>query len=443
MVSSADDLRALLERALSFTNADEAEASVHMASEANLRFANNQPTTNGMARDTSLHVRCTFGRRVGRATTSQTDDASLQRTVERAERIAKLSPESPEEMPRLGEQSYATPPSWDERTATLAPESRSAVARDAIAAAREADLDAAGYIEDGWAVQAFANSAGGFGYHRQTGASYSITARTRHEGGSGWSAAESQRAERVDGRSVTDRAIRKALGSRSPVELAPGAYPVILEPSAMGDMVNLYFSSLDRRSADEGRSFFSDPARGTKLGDQLFGESISVYSDPTDDRAPSTPWGEDGLPLARTEWARNGLQKNLFVSRYWAQERGLTPVPRGTNLIMEGGTASLDDLVASMSYGLVVTSFWYIRTVDPQTILHTGLTRDGLFLVENGEITRPVVNFRWNESPAAVFRAIEAMTPGERVVTREGYLPIVAPAAKVGEFRFTSVSPSV
>jgi predicted Zn-dependent protease len=304
------------------------------------------------------------------------------------------------------------------------------------------NLVAAGYIEDGWALHAFANSAGGFGYFPQTFATYSITVRTGEGNGSGWGAAESQRAGNVDGRAVTDRAVRKAILSRAPVELEPRAYTVILEPSAMGDMVNLYFGSLDRRSADEGRSFFSDAEKGTKIGQKLFDDVVTIYSDPTHELAPSTPWGEDGLPIARTEWTRGGVQKNLFVSRYWGQERSLAPVPRGTNLIMDGGDASLDELVASTEYGLLVTSFWYIRTVDPQTILHTGLTRDGLFLIEKGEITRPVVNFRWNESPAAIFHSIEAMTPAERVVTREGYIPIVAPAAKISEFRFSSVSPS-
>lgn len=442
MIPSPDEIRHLLERAISFSSADETEVSIHVSSEANIRFANNAPTTNGLARDTAVHMRCTFGRRVGHTSTSQTGDASLRGAIERAEASARISPESPEEMPRLGAQRYAMPPSWDERTAILAPDARAGVAREAIASAVDGGLVAAGYIEDGWMLHAFANSAGGFGYFPQTFASYSITARTADGTGSGWAAAESQRAAAIDGRSVTDRAIRKAIGSRGPVELPPGAYRVILEPSAMGDIANLYFSSLDRRSADEGRSFFTDPEHGTKLGQKLFGDAITIYSDPTDDLAPATPWGEDGLPIGRTDWVRDGVQRNLFVSRYWARERSLQPVPRGTNLLMAGGSATLDDLVASVEYGLLVTSFWYIRTVDPQTISHTGLTRDGLFLIEKGEITRPVVNFRWNESPAAVFRSMEAMSVPERVVTREGYIPIVAPAALVGEFRFSSVSPS-
>lgn len=442
MIPSPDEIRPLLERALSFSGADEAEASIYLTSEANLRFANNAPTTNGLSRDTSVLLRCTYGRRVGRTSTSQTDDAAMRGAFERAEASAKISPESPEEMPRLGPQDYATPPSWDDATASVAPEDRVAIAGDAIASANEQSLVTAGYLEDGWTLHAFANSAGGFGYYPQTFAAYSITARTAEGNGSGWAAAESHRTSNIVGRTVTARSIGKAIRSRSPIELPPGSYRVVLEPSAMGDIANLYYGSLDRRSADEGRSFFTDPDKGTKLGERLFGEAITLYSDPTDELAPSTPWGEDGLPLGRTDWVRCGEQRNLFVSRYWARERSLDAVPRGTNMIMTGGSSTLDELVASVEYGLLVTSFWYIREVDPQTILHTGLTRDGLFLIEHGEITRPVVNFRWNESPAAVFRSIEAMSVPERVVTREGYIPIVAPAALVGEFRFTSVSPS-
>lgn len=442
MIQSRDEVRDLLDRTLAFSDADESDATLYVSSEANLRFANNVPTTNGMSRDTSLHVSCIFGKRVGRASTSQTDPESLKRVVEKAVRIARISPESPEHMPRIGMQAYSTPPSWDERTAELPAEHRTSIAREAIEASKSQGLVSAGFVEDGWALTAFANSAGGFGYYPQTFSGYSLTVRDTANNGSGWAAAESQRADSIAGRTITDRAIAKALRSREPVELEAKAYPVILEPSAMGDMVQLYFSSLDRRNADEGRSFFSAPDGGTTLGQKLFGDDVSIYSDPTDKAAPSTPWGEDGLPIGRIEWARNGVQNNLFVSRFWAQERTLDPVPRGTNLIMKGGSASLDELVASTAYGLLVTSLWYIREVDPQTILHTGLTRDGLFLIENGEITRPVVNFRWNESPAAVLRSIEALSASERVVTREGYLPTVAPAAKLSEFRFSSLSPS-
>lgn len=442
MISTEEDVRRLLARALALSTADEVEVAYYESSEGNLRFANNAPTTNGLSRDASLRVTCVFGKRVGHASTSQTDNDSLRRVIEHAERIARLSPESPEYMPRLGLQTYASPPAWDAFTATMPADHRSEIARGAIDAARTRHLDAAGYLEDGWLLSSFANNAGGFGYFPQTFASYSLTVRTQENSGSGWAAAASQRLASVDGRAITDRAIAKALRSQSPVTLEARPYTVILEPSAMGDMAHLYFTSLDRRSADEGRSFFSDPTRGTKIGEQLFGNAITLYSDPTHELAPSTPWGEDGLPLARTDWVSAGLQRNLFVSRYWAGEKSLEPVPRGTNLVMEGGTATLDELVASTEYGLLVTSFWYIRPIDPQTILNTGLTRDGLFLIENGEITRPVVNFRWNESPVNVLGAIEAMTPAERIVAREGYIPIVAPAAKVREFRFSSVSPS-
>jgi predicted Zn-dependent protease len=254
--------------------------------------------------------------------------------------------------------------------------------------------------------------------------------RTQDGSGSGWAAAESFRSGAVDTRRITDRAIRKALDSQKPTPIEPGTYPVVLENSATGDMINLYRWNLGRRGADEGRSFFSDPVKGTKIGEKLFSEKITIYSDPMHPVVPARPWGDDGLPLGRTVWVDRGVQKNLSTGRYWAKEKGLQVVPWASNVIMEGEEHSLDELIASMDYGLLVTSFWYIRQVDPKTILYTGLTRDGVFLVEKGKITRPVI------------KDVEMMSRPERVVTREGNAPMLAPAIKVKEFHFTSVSTS-
>ena len=246
----------------------------------------------------------------------------------------------------------------------------------------------------------------------------------------------------LDGRRVTDRALAKALRSQDPVTLPPGAYPAVLEPSAAADQVGYFLWSLDRRPADEGRSYFSDQEAGTKLGRKLFGDNITIVSDPTDPRVPSRPWGEDGQPLAPTAWVQNGRLQNLTVSRYWAGQKGIAPMPHPSNMIMTGEDQTLDDLIAGTDYGLLVTSFWYIRSVDPQTLLNTGLTRDGLFLIEGGRVTRPVVNFRWNESPAALLGCVEGMSRPERAVGRQSGWPALVPALKVRAFHFSSVSPS-
>lgn len=442
MIFTREEAKKVIDKALSYAKADETEISLSGGDHGNLRFARNIPTTSGGMRNINLNITSVFGKKVGSYSTTQLDDASVRKAVERAEQMARLSPENAEYMPRLGPQEYLQPPLWDGGTSGVRPEERADIAAAAIEQARAKSLVAAGYIEHGASFTALGNSRGLFGYYRSTSASYTLTVRTEDGSGSGWAAAESFRQGGVDARRITERAIAKAIGSQKPTQLDPGTYPVVLEPSPVGDMINLLSWNLDRRAADEGRSYFSDPAKGTKIGEKLFSEKITIYSDPMNPIAPGSPWGGDGTPTKRTMWVEKGVLKNLSVGRYWAREKGLPVIPWGPNMIMEGEDHSIDDLVASTDYGLLVTSFWYIRQVDPKTILFTGLTRDGVFLIEKGKITRPVINFRWNESPAALFKGVEMMSRPERVVTREGNAPMIAPAMKVKEFHFTSASTS-
>lgn len=441
MLSEAE-ARTILENVLSYRTSDEAEASLSGGVESNIRFARNLPTTTGASETISLSYTAVFGRRVGSASTSEMDASGLRSVVERAERLARLAPESPEYMPRLGQQHYLQTPGWDQQAFDLTAEDRARVARGAIESARSNDVMAAGYYSHGGSFSAQANSKGLFAYNRATSVDYTLTMRTNEGNGSGWAAAASHRSAGIEPASLTARALRKALDSRNPAQLDPGTYPVVLEPSCVGDMLQLLYWSLGRRGADEGRSFFSNGENGTKLGQKLFDDRITIWSDPTNAMAPSSPWGDDGLPLSKTTWIEKGVVRNLSVGRYWGEKKGIAPLPFGSNILMDGGEGSVDDLIAATDYGLLVTSFWYIRGVDPRTILHTGLTRDGLFLIEKGKVTRPVVNFRWNESPASVFAKTEMLGQAQRVVTREGYIPTVAPPLKASEFRFTSVSPS-
>ncbi|MEO5928450.1 MAG: TldD/PmbA family protein [Candidatus Kapaibacterium sp.] len=442
MILTRDQAKTILDKVISYAKSDETEASLSGGVSGNLRFARNSPTTSGATSTLSLNVTCVFGKRVGSYSTTQTDDDSLREAVRRAEELAHLSPESPEYMPRLGPQTYIETPQWDESTVRLTPDDRARIAGLAIDEARKKNLVSAGYFENGESFSALANSRGLFGYHRSTGANYTLTVRTADGTGSGWAAAESHRATTIDAESITVRAIEKALRSQNPAPIEPGAYRVVLEPSAAGDMLKLFRWSLGRRGADEGRSYFSDAGQGTKIGQKLFGDNITIYSDPASKLVPSEPWGGDGIPLGKTVWVEQGVLKNLSTDRFWAKEKNLPAIPWGSNTVMEGEEHSLDDLVAATDHGLLVTSFWYIRSVDPRTILYTGLTRDGVFLIENGKIVRPVINLRWNESPAAIFKGVEMMSRPERIVTREGNQPMLVPAMKVKEFHFTSVSTS-
>jgi predicted Zn-dependent protease len=442
MILNESQARQILERALSFSTADEAEAILHESSSANLRFAENIPTTNGLEHGDRISITSVFGRRSGTYATTSLDDESLRNAVAKSEELARLAPENLEYMPRLGPQEYLHSPAWDETTAELEATERTGIAGHSIAEAEKEGLKAAGYYVGGRDILAVANTRGLFGYFRATSASYTLTVRSDAGTGSGWAAAESWRSSDVDGASITRRAVEKALASRQPVPLEAGTYPVVLEPSAAGDMLGTFFRNLDRRAADEGRSYFSTPGGGTKIGEKLFSELVTISSYPAHPQAPSIPWGEDAQPLGRTVWTEKGVQKELAVSRYWAQEKGLAPLPAGSNVIMEGGDYSLDDLVAATDYGILVTSLWYIRPIDPQKMIFTGLTRDGIFLIEKGKISHPVVNFRWNESPAALYGCVEMLSRAERVVTRESEMTILVPALKAREFHFTSISPS-
>jgi predicted Zn-dependent protease len=222
---------------------------------------------------------------------------------------------------------------------------------------------------------------------------------------------------------------------------------VVLEPAAVADLLVFMMFSADARQADEGRSFFSKKGGGNRVGEQIVGEKVRIYSDPNHPLAPAVSFDGQGLPIKRNNWIENGVLKDMFYSRFWAAKTGKTPTAGPGNLIMEGGTASLDDLVAGTERGVLVTRFWYIRSLDPQSLLFTGLTRDGLFLIEKGKVTRPVKNMRWNESPIVAFNNIDAMTAPERVVSGEGIggqgLALVCPAARISEFTFTSGSDAV
>jgi predicted Zn-dependent protease len=221
---------------------------------------------------------------------------------------------------------------------------------------------------------------------------------------------------------------------------------VILEPSASIDLLNNMFFGMDRRQADEGRSFMAKAGGGNKLGEKLFDERVTIYSDPSHPDVPAAPWDGNGLPRDRTVWIEKGVMKNLFVSRYWAKEKGVKPIPFPANGIMEGGTASTEDLIASTERGILVTRTWYIRVVDPQTVLLTGLTRDGTFMIENGKVSFPIKNMRFNESPIIMLNNLEALGKPLRVQGGDGDGGgggIMVPPMKIRDFTFTSLSDAV
>jgi len=447
MIWNREQTKALADRVLSMSKAEETFVAINGSERANLRFARNTATTSGASSGTTLAITSSFGKRSGTVTTAQFDDASVQRALRNAEEIAKVSPENPEAMPVLGPQTYAPVNAYFEDAASASADWRAGSVETAIVLSKKKDVVSAGFVETRAAMQSVASSKGLFAYDRFTVADYNLTARTPDGSGSGWASKSFNELRLLEPSKLAAAAIDKAALAKSPAAVEPGKYTVVLEPAAMADLLVFMLFSANARQADEGRSFFSKKGGGNRVGEQIVSEKVRIYSDPAHPLAPTVSFDNQGLPISRNVWIENGVLKDLFYSRFWAEKMGKKPSAGPANVIMEGGNATVDELIAGTERGVLVTRFWYIRPLDPQTILVTGLTRDGLFLIEKGKVTRPVKNMRWNESPIVALNNLDAMTPAERVVSGEGVgtsgLSLVCPAARIREFTFSSASEAV
>jgi len=436
-ILTKEEAQVILKKVIGFSKADECEVTLSGSNGGNIRYARNAVSTAGEISNMSLAVSSSFGKRTGTATVNEFDDVSLEKVVRRAEELAQLSPENPEFMPLLGNQTFEEGIAYNAQTAAITPDIRAEMVLKSLTVAKEAKLEAAGFLENSNDFRAVMNSKGLFAFHKDTNVSFSVTVRNHEGTGSGYVDQSFNDLSKLDTLAQSKIAAMKANGSVGARAIEPGKYTVILEPLAASDMISNMFRGFDARSADEGRSFMSKKGGGTRLGEQLFNEQVTIYSDPMNPELPSATWNNDGLPLKKTVWVDKGVVKNLSYSRYWAKEKGVAPLPFSRSMIIEGGTQTLEELIKGTEKGILVTRFWYIRSVDPQTLLLTGLTRDGTFYIENGEIKFPVKNFRFNESPVIMLNNVEAL--GKPV--RSGDLLI--PPMKIRDFTFTSLSDAV
>jgi predicted Zn-dependent protease len=438
------EAEALVERAVKMSKADEVQINVNTTYTANTRFAANQMSTSGAATDAQVVVQSSFGPKHAIVTTNDLSDESIRRAIETSERLAKLAPDDPEAMPALPKQAYTNVEAYFESTAALTAGDRAKAALTALELARSAgDLRAAGFIVTGLNASVLGNNKGMFAYHRNTSTNYTLTVRTADGSGSGWAGADHPDWSKLDVRGVATRATDKARLSRNPVAIEPGRYTVILEPQAVGDLVQLVGNYIDARQADEGRSPFVNKDGGNKIGQKVVDERVTIVSDPRDPLLLSQPFDGQGLPLERQVWIEKGVLKELFYSRFWAKKQGKTATGNPQSFKLEGGTTPIEEMISSTPRGILVTRFWYLREVDPRTILFTGLTRDGTFLIENGKITKALRNFRFNDSPLFLLNNLEALGPAQRVAGTEQGGDVVMPPLKAREFNFTSLSDAV
>jgi len=437
------ECRDLLTKVLSYSKADECEVNLNGTDQSNIRYAINAVSTSGSVSSTSLVVQSAYGKKVGVATINEYDDASLEKVVRRAEGLARLAPENPEYVQCLGPQQYLSANTFVQKTADVTPAQRAQAVAKSLEVAKQTKTVAAGYLENITGFSAMMNTKGLFAYNTSTNVNFSVTARTEDGKGSGYAIRGYNDFDKLDAKSATEIAAQKGARSAGARAIEPGKYTVILEPAAAAVLLENIFFSLDARQADEGRSFLSQPGGKTRLGEKLVDERVNIYSDPQHADLPTVPWNGDGRAHEKVTWIEKGVVRNFTWSRYWAEKKKAKPIPAPNSFIMDGGSKSLDELIKGTKKGILVTKLWYIRSVDPQTLLLTGLTRDGTFYIENGEIRYPIKNFRFNESPVIMLNNLEELGKTERTVSTETNTNYLIPSMKIRDFTFTSLSDAV
>ena len=421
--------------------AADASVSVQSSVESHARFADNRITTSGRADDVSVNVTVWVEQRRGAATGNDADPEALKRLAEEAVQIARVSPVHREYLPTLGPINYPEATGFAPATANIDPVARARALSAVLTACRSAKVTGAGFHRAAGTATAVATANGNRRYFRSTQAGLSVTARSADGTGSGYFSGDHFDLAKVDTKQIADEAVGKAVRSQQPKPIEPGVYPVILEAQAAGDLIGFLTGSFDARTADEGRSAYSGKDGKTRVGEKIFNERLNLFSDPNHADLPSSPSTAEGIPASRFSLIKDGVLENLEYSRFWAEQRKREPSPGPVNYIMESSAppVSMPDMIKGMKRGLLISRFWYVRQIDPRAIMLTGLTRDGLWWVENGQIRYPVRNLRFNQSVLAMLAPWNVDAIG--VPVRRA--PLVVPALKLAAFTFTSVSDAV
>jgi predicted Zn-dependent protease len=375
--------------------------------------------------------------------------------VRESEAACARRPEAPDYMPLV--EGAGEPSDWGDPPADadihvfdpLVPQLQSLFER-----ARQAGIATFGYAELRTETTLLAASSGLKKRHTERIGKIDMTGKTFDFERSSWVGQATHDFLDIDLHEMLERLEQRLGWAARRIDMPAAAYEVLLEPSCAADLAIAAYWFMPRRDADEGRSPFSRPGGGTRIGERLFGD-VTVYSNPLEPRVEAAPFHfgiesgdassvfDNGVELSRTEWVRDGVLEHLIAPRYWAAKMGLPgPVPYVNNLVVEGGGPPMSEMIAQTERALLVTCFWYIRTVDPQTALMTGLTRDGVYLVEAGNVKGAVNNFRWNMSPIAALGQATQIGQGGLALPREHdeFLRSKAPALRVAHFNMSSVS---
>ena len=442
MLLSRDEAQALTRRVLAMSTADGCSISVSGSAKRNLRLASGGGATSGSDDRVQLIISTTLDRKRGSAWTNSLDAAALRDVVRAAESAARVAPASPENSRPAGPFTLSPSAAYSAAAASPSAADLAELLRPTLQLARQSGLSAAVFVEAQNSWRAFATSGGAFAYDRATQTNVTATMRNARGTWSGWAGAEANDPARIDPVALARTVVEKARATPDPVALEPGKYVVLLEPSVVAQMVAILMEHFDARLADEGQNFLSRPG-GNKIGERLFDQRVTIYSDPADTLAPGMALDLDGMANRPVTWVEKGVVRNLARSLFWAGKTGNQPVSNPGFYTMASGPDAVPDMIRGVKRGVLVSHLWYVRMVDQRSLLATGLTRDGTFLIENGQVTRPVNNFRFNESPLSVLNNVLAVGPSQRAMASENAHTFSVPPLLVKDFTFSSISPAI
>ncbi|MBN1139962.1 MAG: TldD/PmbA family protein [Anaerolineae bacterium] len=436
-------IKQITDAILARSTADQTEVVILAGDQALTRFANSTIHQNVYETDASVRIRAVLGKRIGVAGTNNLDDQALAEALDHALAIARFQPENPDFKSLPGPLPIPSVTVFSEATAGCTPEQRARGAGAICLQARAKGVIASGALTTAVLEVAVANSLGTFAYFATTKAD--INTVIMSDNSAGYAAAMALDVDDLDFEAIGAEAVDKCLRSRNPQSLEPGQYPVILEPYAVEDFIGMMtYTGFSAVAMQEGRSFMVG-----KIGQQIVDPRVSIWDDGLDPAGLPQPFDFEGVPKQRVELITNGVAMGVVYDSYCAgkedkQSTGhALPAPNTfgpfpLNAFFAPGDATVEEMIKSTGRGLYVTRFHYTRPVEPTKVVITGMTRDGTFLIENGEIAYPVKNLRFTQSYLEALNAVEAIGKVPRLL--EGFGSVSVPALKLSAFTFTGAT---
>jgi len=440
MMLGRDKVLEIVNKAVGYSKADQTQASVEIGESSLTRFANSIIHQNVSERNAQIAVKAVIGKRLGYCTTNKLDDAAIKATVEKAVEFARHSPENRDFVSLPEPKPIKLVAAFDEQTADYSPEDRAKDVAGVVAEARKAGAQAAGSLSTGYDEYAIASSLGISAYNPSTIAN--LTTVMTAETGFGYADRVSQRVGDIH---PIDAAVEAATGSvrsKDPESIEPGEYEVVMLPYAVEEFLGfLAWVGLGALAVQEGRSFMVG-----KFGEKIMGENVTIWDDGLDPAGLPRSFDAEGIPKQRVDMIVNGVAKTVVYDSYTAKKESKDSTghaismisaygPMPTNMFMQPGDSSVEEMIASTKRGILVTRFHYTNIIHPILVLITGMTRDGTFLIEDGKITRPLKNLRFTDG------VIERLSNVELISKETKRQPMaVVPAIKVRGFRFTGTT---